>query len=441
MTRRLFAVMLCGLLLLCGFFSLPQPAKATSLSAINGNPSLLALLHALYDTPEEGLSSADLEDILLHTDYRKNKTLDFSAAKVASLKKQGKLHASYRLDSLSGIEALASLKPAALKLSGQSGAMSQQAASFSGISGLSSLTQLEISSCGISSLNGLNLPNLKRLYAKSNSIQDASVLSGMRSLSYLDISGNQLAAIPNVPGLTVLIASNNPISSFSALAGMRGLNELELNHTRFDQNDFGHLKGLGQLQRLDVGYCEIDSLLPLSRLISSGNLKSLRNLKVEYNYLYFERQGGDSPETMGNVSILVNGALPAQNPRRVTNTPQPKPTPTYRPIDTPVPSDGQAVQNTPASSLGGMDANDPIFLEMWFLQQRILLESQAERSGAAGGNGGAGTSIFGIDPSGLEQENGIVQAGGTAFSPLAFGTAIGMRMVWWLIRYIMTLTK
>lgn len=434
MIKRLFSMLLCGLVMAMGLLSCPRPARAASPSAINANASLLQLLHALYDTPLEGLSSADLEDIIMHADYRKNRTLDFSAARVSALKKQGKLDASYQLTSLSGIGDLAPLKPVALKLSGQSSGMGGGA--FSSISGLSTLEELDISSCGISSLSGLNLPNLKRFYAASNRIQDASSLSRFPKLLYLDLQDNALTELPKTPGLTVLIASDNPLNSFSALGQMTRLSELDLSHTQFDQNDFTSLRGLSKLQRMDLSFCQLDSILPLYRMIAGGDLQSLRNIKVEYNYLYFESEGGDSPERMGNVSILVNGKLPAQYPRRVTNTPMPKPTPaTPEETKRPTASVGVSEGGGEAPAQGGVVLDDSIFLEMWLLQQQILLENQAGQGGA--GSAGSGAKIFGIDPAATGQQPSQELAINLLQIPVQIGMWIYQTLAWrWMVRIL-----
>ncbi len=110
------------------------------------------------------------------------------------------------------------------------------------LSGLTSLTYLNLSSNKISDISALsNLTSLTELYlgfgdgvgrlGKSNTVSDLSPLSGLTSLTKLHLDNNSISdvsALSNLTSLAELYLSGNSISDISALSNLTSLTELYL---------------------------------------------------------------------------------------------------------------------------------------------------------------------------------------------------------------------
>ncbi|MDP8234242.1 MAG: leucine-rich repeat domain-containing protein [Candidatus Saelkia tenebricola] len=102
-------------------------------------------------------------------------------------------------------------------------------------SDMQQLTELDLSSCGIHDITGLEYAtNLRNLDLTNNQITDITPLGNLINLNEVNISYNQIRdirVIANLPNLTILRASYNLIKDITALAdsNLSNLTELYLN--------------------------------------------------------------------------------------------------------------------------------------------------------------------------------------------------------------------
>lgn len=180
---------------------------------------------------------------------------------------------------------------------------------------------------GVSTFADLSkLPYLQKLTIRNQSIDSLTHLSGLGSLTTLDLTGSrfpvdELAVLPSLPVLTELNLSECGLSTIAGLAGapgleilnltsntvrnlevlspMTSLREIYLKHNAI--TDLSALSGLVNLEKLDVGYNSISTLSPLEYCVKlswldAGNnaltwlhavdkLPLLSYLNVEFNHL------------------------------------------------------------------------------------------------------------------------------------------------------------
>ena len=156
---------------------------------------------------------------------------------------------------------------------------------------LATLTDLKASHENIRDLTGLefatNLTTLTlgdRIYSVyRNSISDLTPLSGLTSLTYLNLSSNKISdisALSNLTNLTYLNLSSNKISDISALSNLTNLTELYLGFGdgvgRLGKSntvsDLSPLSGLTSLTKLHLDNNSISDVSALSNLISLAEL-------------------------------------------------------------------------------------------------------------------------------------------------------------------------
>ena len=108
------------------------------------------------------------------------------------------------------------------------------------------------------------LTSLTRLDLDNNSITNISPLSGLTNLTWLDLGGNSISDISVLSGLTrldTLGLSYNSISDISVLSGLTRLELLFLGGNSI--SDISVLSGLTLLERLFIGGNSISNLAPL----------------------------------------------------------------------------------------------------------------------------------------------------------------------------------
>ena len=126
---------------------------------------------------------------------------------------------------------------------------------------MTTLTRLEAPNSHISDLTGLEFATRLKILnfgneggQNSNSIMDISALSGLNSLTYLNLNQNSIVDISPLSGLTnltILFLSVNPIVDISPLSGLTSLTELGLLHNSIV--DISPLSGLTNLTTLGLG--------------------------------------------------------------------------------------------------------------------------------------------------------------------------------------------
>ena len=141
---------------------------------------------------------------------------------------------------------------------------------------LLTLSSLSAESAGVASLSGLEAASrLESLTLSGNApaaggaALDLSPLAGLRSLSHLDLSDNDLADISALSGLTglrELLLSGNALRDLSPLSDLDGLRSLTLSNNGL--TDVSALSGLPSLRQLWLDGNELESVRPLRRLRS-----------------------------------------------------------------------------------------------------------------------------------------------------------------------------
>ncbi len=161
---------------------------------------------------------------------------------------------------------------------------------------LPALKVLQLSSCGLSSLKGLeNATGLESLNLNNNTIRDISPLANMTNLKNLGMSHNALVNLEEISNFTQLEAldvSYNAIVSTAPLAKLTGLTALSISGNGLMQLegienltalhtfeaadnklvDISILAGCSQMQRLDVSN---NTLLDIGVVSSFGALQEL----------------------------------------------------------------------------------------------------------------------------------------------------------------------
>ena len=141
---------------------------------------------------------------------------------------------------------------------------------------LLTLSSLSAGSAGVASLAGLEAASrLESLTLSGNApaaggaALDLSPLAGLRSLSHLDLSDNDLAdvsALSGLTGLRDLLLSGNALRDLSPLSELAELRSLTLSNNGL--TDVSALSGLSSLRQLWLDGNELESIRPLRRLRS-----------------------------------------------------------------------------------------------------------------------------------------------------------------------------
>ena len=201
---------------------------------------------------------------------------------------------------------------------------SNEISDLSPLSGLNSLTQLNLNMNFISDVAALSgLTNLTLLRLRDNLISDVSALSNLTNLTLLNLQINlisDVAALSGMTNLTVLWLSNNTISDVAALSGLTKLTRLNLSDNII--SDVVALSGMTNLQTLYLGNNLISDVSALSNLINltylwlSGNLISdvspLSNLTKLTN-LYLRNNSISDVTALSNLTNLTRQLSLANN--------------------------------------------------------------------------------------------------------------------------------
>lgn len=147
---------------------------------------------------------------------------------------------------------------------------------FSVLQTVTSLKSLTLSDCNISGKNldtVLSLKTVSYLNISGNGISDISKISSMASLTSLDVSNNlitDLSALSGASGLASLNVSKNGLSSLSSLPENSALTELNtsLNEQLVNLSGIEKLKNLQTLDISDTSVSSIKDLTANSRLIN-----------------------------------------------------------------------------------------------------------------------------------------------------------------------------
>lgn len=126
---------------------------------------------------------------------------------------------------------------------------------LSGLSDLVNLTELNISGCGLESLDGINTEKLSVLNASNNKINSVDALAKAESLVSLDLSYNAIAeaeALKTYINLQQLSLEGNPLEGLDWMETLARLISVNLSCTNLTEEDLAHMQNLKQLQTLDL---------------------------------------------------------------------------------------------------------------------------------------------------------------------------------------------
>ncbi|MBL7784347.1 MAG: leucine-rich repeat domain-containing protein [Chitinophagales bacterium] len=145
------------------------------------------------------------------------------------------------------------------------------------LSGLKALTTLNLSLNQLTDISGLSgLTALTTLYLRNNQLTDISGLSGLTALTTLDLDSNQLTDVSGLSGLTALTTldlSHNRLTDVFGLSGLVALATLDL-----QDNQLTDVSGLSGLNALTTLY------LSLNQLTDVSGLSDLPALTILYLY-------------------------------------------------------------------------------------------------------------------------------------------------------------
>ncbi|CAL6069243.1 leucine-rich_repeat domain-containing protein [Hexamita inflata] len=139
------------------------------------------------------------------------------------------------------------------------------------------IRELTIEECGISSVEGFQLENIKVLNLPGNEVCE---LNGddFPHIRELDISNNDcddISFLESMPKLKKLNMNMNRIDDMSVLEQLLSLEDLDISETK--QGDIDSLKNLSKLKRLKLFWNDVVNIDVL------GKLKNLEDVDVSYN--------------------------------------------------------------------------------------------------------------------------------------------------------------
>ena len=181
----------------------------------------------------------------------------------------------------------------------------------------SKLESLDLSYNEIKNLRSLmNLTNIKRIFLKQNKIDDVDGIQYLKNASIIDLSEcgiNSIESLRNInlPKLEKLYLNNNNIEDISPLNGLKSLSTLDLSNNKIKNID--EIKNLKSIYYVSLGPEEIASL-EKSEIIKKPKLNSseeagdsVENKANNYydkeedeNYIYYSTKEGISKVNKNN---------------------------------------------------------------------------------------------------------------------------------------------
>ena len=191
--------------------------------------------------------------------------------------------------------------------------MAQPNQKLEGLDRLTSLTWLNLSGNQISKLEGLDhLTSLTGLDLSGNQISKLEGLDHLTSLTWLDLLDNQIATLEGLNALTSLTRlylSDNQIATLEGLNALTSLTELDLSDNQIRKLE--GLNALTSLTELDLSDNQISkleslaSLTSLTRLYLSGNqISKLEGLK-DLTQLQDLDVSGNDIQSVDDIKLLA----------------------------------------------------------------------------------------------------------------------------------------
>ena len=146
---------------------------------------------------------------------------------------------------------------------------------LSALSDLANLTELNVSGCGIKSIDGINIGNLTTLNVSYNQIDRVAALEKAEKLCVLDISYNMLAEADSLKSsisLQELSVEGNPLESITWIEPLSSLININLAQTGLVKEDLVYLQNMKDLQTLDISG---NMIFGLSTIMDLGSLQQI----------------------------------------------------------------------------------------------------------------------------------------------------------------------
>ncbi len=146
---------------------------------------------------------------------------------------------------------------------------------LSTLSGLANLTELNVSGCGIESIDGINTGNLTTLNVSYNQIDSVSALEKAEKLRALDISYNLLTEADGLKScirMQELSMEGNPLENIAWIEPLTELTNINLAQTGLVEEDLVYFQNMKNLQTLDLSG---DMIFGVSAIMDLGSLQQI----------------------------------------------------------------------------------------------------------------------------------------------------------------------
>ena len=275
-----------------------KAAEITSLDLSNGYIRDLSGIQYFKNLEELNIANNEISDLSPLSGCAKLKTLDASGQYISNLgalsalKELTKLNlADNELTTLSSLKELAGLQK--LDVSGNEIAVFGTAGKLqnlqylnmadnpmgeidlSTLSGLANLTELNVSGCGIESIEGINTGNLTTLNVSYNQIDSAAALEKAEKLRTLDISYNMLTEADGLKScirMQELSMEGNPLENIAWIEPLTELTNINLAQTGLVEEDLVYFQNMKNLQTLDLSG---DMIFGVSAIMDLGSLQQI----------------------------------------------------------------------------------------------------------------------------------------------------------------------
>ena len=184
---------------------------------------------------------------------------------------------------------------------------------IAGLASLASVTWLDVSSNDLASLPDMSgLSGLQDIFVPHNRLTNVSGLSGLGALFYVDLSFNELTSIPplaGLPNLSWIILDGNQLTAVPNFAGLPSLQNLYLQTN--DITDLSNLAGLTNLHWLRLAGNDLQTITALT------SIPNLYYVDVTYNILNL---AAGSPASLVIQTLTNNGVSVLFEPQRVAGS-------------------------------------------------------------------------------------------------------------------------
>ena len=282
-----------------------KAAEITSLDLSNGYIRDLSGIQYFKNLEELNIANNEISDLSPLSGCAKLKTLDASGQYISNLgalsalKELTELNlADNELTTLSSLKELTELQKLDVSgneivVFGTAGKLQNlqylsmadnpmKEIDLSTLSGLTNLTELNVSGCGIESIDGINTGNLTTLNVSYNQIDSAAALEKAEKLRTLDISYNMLTeadGLKSCISLQELSMEGNPLESIAGIEPLAELTNINLAQTGLVEENLVYLQNMKNLQILDVSGNMIFGLSIIT------DLESLQKITISYTPL------------------------------------------------------------------------------------------------------------------------------------------------------------